>query len=296
MIKKAVIIAADYGTSFLPATKSIPKEMFPIINTPTLQLIVEEALGAGIEEILIITSSSKSIIMDYFDKNLDLEKKLKETNKSVELKMVERVSSLADIHYIYQKEQKGLGHAILLAETFVGDEPFAVLLADDLFKGQRPAIKELVDVYDKYQGSVIGTLEITPSETNKYSITDPLKAMDSEVFQLKGIVEKPELSVSPSLSAILGRYILTPKIFELLTTQSPDAKDKIQLNNSILKLMDKEAVYSYDLKAEKYDLSTRIGYLEAIIDFALDNEYLEEEFSDLINKKAKKIAEKKKQT
>lgn len=293
MIKKAVIPAAGYGTRFLPATKTVPKELFPIIDTPTLQLIVEEALDAGIEEILIITSASKNLILDHFDKNIELETFLKARDRKLELKIVEDVANLADIHYIRQKEQKGLGHAILHAEAFVGNEPFAVLLGDDLYKGNKPAIKELMEVYEKYEGSVVGTLEVSPSETKKYGIVDPLKAMDSDVFELKGVVEKPDPSDAPSMSAISGRYVLTPKIFELLKTQKPGVGGEVQLTDSILKLMETESVYSIDMKAKWYDIGSRVGYLEAILDFGLEREDLQNQFKALILKKAEELLEDK---
>lgn len=291
MIKKAVIPAAGFGTRFLPATKTIPKELFPIIDTPTLQLIVEEALDAGIEEILIITAATKNAIIDHFDKNAELERFLKEKNKPVELKIIEDITNLADIHFIRQKEQKGLGHAILHAKTFVGNEPFAVLLGDDLFKGVKPAILELVEVYEKYQGSVVGTLEVMPSETKKYGIIEPLKAMDNNVFQLKSVVEKPDPGDAPSLSAISGRYILSPKIFEILKTQKPGVGGEIQLTDAILTLMKEEAVYSYDIKAKRYDIGSRVGYLEAIIDYGLDREDLKKQYKALIIKKAEELLE-----
>lgn len=292
MIKKAVIPAAGFGTRFLPATKTVPKELFPIIDTPTLQLIVEEALDAGIEEILIITASNKNAIIDHFDRNRELEQFLKEKNKPVELKVVEDVASLADIHFIRQKEQKGLGHAILHAETFIGNEPFAVLLGDDLFKGVKPAIKELIDVYNKYGGSVVGTLEVSASETKKYGIVEHEKAMDNNVFKLKGVVEKPDASVAPSLSAISGRYILSPNIFEILKTQKPGVGGEIQLTDAILTLLKTENVYSYDIKAKRYDIGSRVGYLEAIIDFGLDRDDLKNQYKALIVKKAEELLEK----
>lgn len=291
MIKKAVIPAAGFGTRFLPATKTIPKELFPIIDTPTIQLIVEEALEAGIEEILIITAAGKNSIIDHFDKNADLEQFLKEKNKPVELKVVEDVGNLADIHFVRQKEQKGLGHAILQAKTFVGNEPFAVLLGDDLFKGTKPAIKELIEVYEKVGASVVGTLEVTPSETKKYGIIEPEKAVDNNVFKLKGVVEKPDPSVAPSLSAISGRYILSPKIFDILKTQKPGFGGEIQLTDAILTLLKTEGVYSYDIKAKRYDIGSRVGYLEAIIDFGLDREDLKKQYKALIVKKAEKLLE-----
>lgn len=292
MIKKAVIPAAGFGTRFLPATKTVPKELFPIIDTPTLQLIVEEALSAGIEEILIITSASKNAIIDHFDRNADLERFLKEKNKPVELKIVEDVGNLADIHFIRQKEQKGLGHAILHAETFVGNEPFAVLLGDDLFKSAKPAIKELMEVYDKYGGSVVGTLEVSASETKKYGIVEPEKAMDANVFKLKGVVEKPDPSVAPSLSAISGRYILSPTIFSILRTQKPGVGGEIQLTDAILTLLKEEPVYSCDIIAKRYDIGSRVGYLEAIIDFGLDREDLKNQYKAVIIKKAEELLRK----
>lgn len=292
MIKKAVIPAAGFGTRFLPATKTVPKELFPIIDTPTLQLIVEEALSAGIEEILIITSASKNAIIDHFDRNADLERFLKEKNKPVELKIVEDVGNLADIHFIRQKEQKGLGHAILHAETFVGNEPFAVLLGDDLFKGAKPAIKELMEVYDKYGGSVVGTLEVSASETKKYGIVEPEKAMDANVFKLKGVVEKPDPSVAPSLSAISGRYILSPTIFSILRTQKSGVGGEIQLTDAILTLLKEEPVYSCDIIAKRYDIGSRVGYLEAIIDFGLDREDLKNQYKAVIIKKAEELLRK----
>ncbi len=293
MIKKAVIPAAGFGTRFLPATKTVPKELFPIIDTPTLQLIVEEALAAGIEEILIITSATKNIIIDHFDKNIELEQFLKLKKRDLELKVVEDVAKLANIHFIRQKEQLGLGHAILHAKTFVGNEPFAVLLGDDLFKGEKPAIKELIEVYEKYKGSVVGTLEVMPSETRKYGICEPEKAMDDQVFKLKGVVEKPDPSVAPSLSAISGRYILTPKIFELLENQEAGFGGEIQLTDGILNLINYEAVYSYDIQAKRYDIGSRTGYLEAMIDFGLAREDLNKQIKALILKKAEAILEKK---
>lgn len=289
MIKKAVIPAAGYGTRFLPATKTIPKELFPIIDTPTLQLIVEEAIDAGIEEILIITSASKNAIMDHFDKNIELETILKAKNRTEELKIVKRVSGLADIHFIRQKEQLGLGHAILHAKTFVGSEPFAVLLGDDLFMGEKPAIKELIEVYETYHGSVMGTLKVSKEETKKYGICNPEKEMKEGTYKLKGVVEKPNPEDAPSLSAIGGRYILTPKIFELLETQTPGVGGEIQLTDSILKLMNHEAVYSHDIKARRYDIGSRIGFVEALIDYGLKRDDLKDDMKALIKKKSKDL-------
>lgn len=286
MIKKAVIPAAGYGTRFLPATKSVPKELFPIVDTPTLQLIVEELVESGINEILIIVSHYKNAILDHFDRNVELEQQLKEKNRQVELNILNRVSHLADIHFIRQKEQLGLGHAILHAKTFVGNEPFAVLLGDDLFKGNPPAIKELIDVYKRVKGSVVGTMEVNPSETRKYGICDVEKAIEPGLYKLKGVIEKPEPQVAPSLSAISGRYILSPKIFKLLETQEKGHGGEIQLTDAILKLMKTESVYAYDIKAKRYDIGSKLGFLEAQIDYALDSE-LKDDVLKLLKEKIK---------
>lgn len=286
MIKKAVIPAAGYGTRFLPATKSIPKELFPIVDTPTLQLIVEELIDSGIKEILIIVSHYKNAILDHFDRNVELETILKEKQRKEELAILNKVSNLANIHFIRQKEQLGLGHAILHAKTFVGNEPFAVCLGDDLFKGNPPAIKELIDVYKRVKNSVVGTMEVNPSETRKYGICDVEKAIEPGLYKLKGVIEKPEPQVAPSLSAISGRYILTPKIFDLLETQEKGHGGEIQLTDAILKLMKKEAVYAYDIKAKRYDIGSKLGFLEAQIDYALDSE-LKDDVLKLLKEKVK---------
>lgn len=288
MIKKAVIPAAGYGTRFLPATKSVPKELFPIMETPTLQLIVEELIDSGIEEILIIVSHYKNAILDHFDRNVELETILKEKNRQEELNILNKASHLANIHFIRQKEQLGLGHAILHAKTFVGDEPFAVCLGDDLFKGNPPAIKELVDVYKRVQSSIVGTMEVNPSETRKYGICDVLSAVEPGLYKLKGVVEKPEPQVAPSLSAISGRYILTPQIFTLLETQEKGHGGEIQLTDAILKLMNSEDVYAYDIKAKRYDIGSKIGFLEAQIDYALDSE-IREDVERLLKEKVTKL-------
>lgn len=286
MIKKAVIPAAGYGTRFLPATKSVPKELFPIMETPTLQLIVEELIDSGVEEILIIVSHYKNAILDHFDRNVELETILKEKNRQEELAILNKVSHLANIHFIRQKEQLGLGHAILHAKTFVGNEPFVVCLGDDLFKGNPPATKELLDVYKRVKSSIVGTMEVNPSETRKYGICDVESAVEPGLYKLKGVVEKPEPQVAPSLSAISGRYILTPHIFTLLETQEKGHGGEIQLTDAILKLMKTESVYAYDIQAKRYDIGSKIGFLEAQIDYALDSN-IKEDVLKLLKEKVK---------
>ena len=215
MIKKAVIPAAGYGTRFLPATKALAKEMFPIIDTPTIQYIVEEAIASGIEEILIIVSANKNAIMDHFDRNLELENILKEKNKQVELKIITDVSNLANIHYIRQKEQLGLGHAVLCAKAFIGHEPFALLLGDDLYVGKdKPVLKQLIEKYNVYGGTFLGTLEVSQEDTQKYGICEPIETLEPGLTKLKSVVEKPKPELAPSRSAIGSRYILSPTIFK----------------------------------------------------------------------------------
>lgn len=290
MIKKAVIPAAGYGTRFLPATKALAKEMFPIIDTPTIQYIVEEAIESGIEEILIIVSANKNAIMDHFDRNLELEGILKEKNKHVELKIIQDVSNLANIHYIRQKEQLGLGHAVLCAKAFIGNEPFALLLGDDLYVGnEKPVLKQLIDVYNKYNGSILGTLLVKPSETSKYGICDPVSVEEPRVSMLKSVVEKPKTEDAPSLSAIGGRYILSPKIFKYLETQTRGAGNEIQLTDAIKRMMTEENVYSYDIDGLRYDIGSRIGYIEATLDFSLKRDDLKQQVVELLQKKIKEI-------
>ncbi len=288
MVKKAVIPAAGFGTRFLPATKVVPKELFPIIDKPTLHFIVEEAVNSGIEEILIITSAHKNSLIDYFDKNVELEQELLRTNKLTDLKTVQEIPKLAKIYFIRQNEQLGLGHAVLHAKAFVGNEPFAVLLGDDLFVGETPATKELINIYNEVNSSVVGTMAITKEETVRYGICDPKLKVKEGFYELKGVVEKPNQDEAPSLSAIAGRYILTPKIFELLEKGERGVGGEIQLTDSILKLMESEKVFSYDLKAKRYDIGARMGYLEALIDYALSRDDLKEETIKILKEKLSK--------
>jgi len=287
MIKKAVIPAAGYGTRFLPITKALPKEMLPIIDRPTVEYIVNEAVASGIKDILLIVSSNKNSIIDYFDRNIELEYKLLETNKKYEYGMITNIAKNANIHYIRQKEQLGLGHAILQAEAFVGNEDFAVLLGDDLYVNDvYPATKQLMDAYDKVHSSILGTIEVSLEDTAKYGICEPLVSNNEQLKELKSVVEKPDPQNAPSRSAIGGRYILTSKIFEYLKSQSKGKGGEIQLTDAILRLMSEEKVYSFDLDAKRYDVGKKIDYIEAIIDFGLKKDELKDEIQKLIDKKA----------
>lgn len=285
-IRKAVIPAAGYGTRFLPVTKALAKEMLPIVDTPAIQYIVEEAIQSGIEEFLIIVSGNKNSIMDYFDRNLELETILKEKGKEEELKLITDLPSKVNIHFIRQKEQLGLGHAVLCAKTFVGDEPFAVLLGDDVYVGDpKPTLKQMIDAYDEVESSIIGTIEVPLEATKKYGICDLAIGQEGKVVQkLNAVVEKPQ-SNPPSQLAIGGRYILSPRIFELLEKQTRGVGNEIQLTDSIKKLMDYEAVYSCKLSGKRYDIGSRIGFIEATIDFALKRPDLRDQVINLFKDK-----------
>jgi UTP--glucose-1-phosphate uridylyltransferase len=289
MIKKAVIPAAGYGTRFLPITKALPKELLPIIDRPTIEYIVNEAIESGITDILLIVSSNKNAIIDYFDYNLELETILLSKNKTEEYALVRNIAQGVNIHYIRQREQLGLGHAVLQAEAFVGNEPFAILLGDDMYVGKdRPAIKQLMDAYDTLQASVLGTMEVELKNTSKYGICIPKENATKPFVELKGVVEKPKVEEAPSRSAIGGRYVLTPKIFELLKNQERGAGNEIQLTDAIKRLMATEKVYAYDIIGKRYDVGNKIDYIEAILDFGLQKEDLKADLQSLIASKAKK--------
>lgn len=285
-IRKAVIPAAGYGTRFLPVTKALAKEMLPIVDTPAIQYIVEEALNSGIEEFIIIISSNKNSIMDYFDRNLELEGFLKEKGKESDLKLVRDIPSKVNIHFIRQKEQLGLGHAVLCAKTFVGNEPFAVLLGDDVYVGKdEPTLKQMINAYEQVGGSIVGTIEVPLEDTKKYGICDlEVGEENKRVQKLKGVVEKPHDN-PPSRLAIGGRYILSPRIFELLETQERGVGNEIQLTDSIKRLMESEEVYSCMLEGKRYDIGSKIGFIEATIDFALERPCLREQVINLLKNK-----------
>ncbi len=267
-IRKAIIPAAGLGTRFLPATKAQPKEMLPIVDKPTIQYIVEEAVKSGIEDIIIVTGRSKRSIEDHFDKSYELEKTLEETNKTELLQIAQEVSDIANIHYIRQKEPKGLGHAILVAKSFIGNEPFAVLLGDDIVESKTPCLKQLINCYDEYKTSILGVQEVDWQDVNKYGIVDG-KHIDGRVHKVKGLVEKPNEEDAPSNIAILGRYIITPRVFEFLETQTPGAGGEIQLTDALLRLAAEEAMYAYNFKGKRYDVGNKMGFLSATIEFAL---------------------------
>ena len=285
-IRKAIIPAAGLGTRFLPATKAQPKEMLPIVDKPTLQYIIEECVASGIEEILIITGRNKKSIEDHFDRSVELEMELEKAGKQEILEMVKEISDMVNVHFIRQKEPRGLGHAILCAKTFVGDEPFAVLLGDDVvYNDNKPCLKQLVDCYGEYKTSVLGVQTVEPQDVNKYGIVGGLHIED-RVYKVKDLVEKPSIEESPSNVAILGRYIITPKIFEILENTKPGKGNEIQLTDALLELIKHEAMYAYDFEGRRYDVGDKLGFLEATVDFALKRPELRDEFEAFIKEKA----------
>lgn len=267
-VRKAVIPAAGLGTRFLPATKAQPKEMLPIVDKPTLQYIVEEAIASGIEEILIITGRNKKSIEDHFDKSVELELELAQKGKHELLEQVRRISDLVNIHYVRQKEPKGLGHAVYCARSFIGNEPFAVLLGDDIVDGEPPCLAQLIRQYDEHQATILGVQEIPREDVKKYGIVAG-QMLEDRLCKVTDLVEKPAVADAPSNIAILGRYIITPRIFELLQHARPGAGGEIQLTDALKDLARLEPMYAYSFSGRRYDVGDRLGFLEATIDFAL---------------------------
>lgn len=283
-ITKAVIPAAGFGTRFLPFTKAVPKEMLPIIDTPAIEYNVREAINSGITDILIIISPDKECIRTHFHHNEQFEKFLIKRGKTKELDVITEMPRIANIKFVYQLEQLGLGHAVLCAKEFVGTDDFALLLGDDVYVGDDgPVLKDLVDAYDKIGCSILGTLEVSDEEVSRYGICDPFSDEGGQIVKLKGVIEKPKLEDAPSNLAIGGRYILTNRIFDYLENQVSGSGGEIQLTDSILRLMDKEDVYSYHIDARRYDIGSKVGYLKATIEFALKRDDLKEDVKRIID-------------
>jgi UTP-glucose-1-phosphate uridylyltransferase len=285
-VKKAVIPAAGLGTRFLPATKAQPKEMLPIVDKPTIQYIIEEAVASGIEEILIITGRNKRAIEDHFDKSVELEMDLKLKKKDELLDIVENISNMANIYYIRQKEPKGLGHAILCAKNFVGNEPFAVMLGDDVVDAEVPCLKQMIDVYNEYKTTVLGVQEVRKEDVNKYGIVAH-RPVEDRVYKVRDLVEKPKTDEAPSNIAILGRYIITPEIFSILENTTPGAGGEIQLTDGLRELLKTEAMYAYNFVGRRYDVGDKLGFLEATVEFALKREDLKYDFMRYLYKLSK---------
>lgn len=280
-ITKAIIPAAGLGTRFLPATKAMPKEMLPILDKPTIQYIVEEAVRAGIEDIIIVTGKHKRAIEDHFDNQIELEQNLKMKNKMSLLHKVQHSTDLANMFYVRQKEQKGLGHAIWSAKQFIGNEPFAVLLGDDIVESDVPAIEQLVRQYEKTGKSIIGVQEIDYKDTHRYGIVDPMQSKN-RLYEVNKFVEKPKEGTAPSNLAIMGRYVLTPDIFDYLENQEIGAGGEIQLTDAIERLNQDDQVFAYDFEGERHDVGEKIGFVKTTIQFALNDEEMSEDVKAFI--------------
>lgn len=287
-VRKAIIPAAGLGTRFLPATKAIPKEMLPIVDIPTIQYIVQEAMESGIEEILIITGKSKRAIEDHFDFNPELDLELEKKGNYELLELSRSVSGMVDLHFVRQKQPRGLGHAVLCGKTFVGEEPFAVLLGDDVvYNEDKPCLKQMIDVYNEYGSSVLGVQTVPREAVSKYGIVDG-RMISDRVYQVDDLVEKPSVDRAPSRVAILGRYIINPEIFSILEHTGAGVGGEIQLTDGLLELSRRERVLAYDFIGKRYDVGTKMGFLEAGIEFALRREDLRSDLSrylkDLVQK------------
>lgn len=290
IVKKAIIPAAGLGTRFLPATKAQPKEMLAIVDKPTIQYIIEEAVQSGIQDIIIVTGRNKRSIEDHFDRSIELELELSRSHKEETLQMVRKISDMANIHYIRQKEPRGLGHAILAARYFIGQEPFAVLLGDDVVVSKKPCLRQMLDVFNEYQTSILGVQAVAPEAVDKYGIIEG-RNVDNDVYKVNDMVEKPALEESPSNIAVLGRYIITPEIFDYLETQDAGKGGEIQLTDALKRLARKQAMYAYMFKGHRYDVGTKNGFIQANIEFALRNDELKEEMKQYLDQLHKNMEE-----
>jgi len=267
-VKKAVIPAAGFGTRFLPATKVVPKELLPIVDKPTIQYIMEEVAAAGIVEVILITGREKGSIEDHFDTSTELESHLKKKDRMDLLRMVQNISEMVTLVSVRQKEPLGLGHAILCAKKVVGDEPFAVLLGDDLIDAKIPCIRQMIDVYQKMEGALIAIQKVPKTETHLYGIIKGKRVSD-RIYRIEEMVEKPKQGRAPSNLAIIGRYILPPQIFGILERVSPDGKGEIQLTDGLRELSQRVPVFGYEFIGDRYDAGEKLGYLQANISFGL---------------------------
>ena len=285
-VRKAIIPAAGFGTRFLPATKAIPKEMLPIIDVPTIQYIVEECIESGIEEILIIDNDTKKEIRRHFSIDERLEKKLLSTDKVNEYKLVHDIATKIKISYVEQNDPKGLGHAVSLGEEFSNGEPVVVLCGDDIMvnKNGLPITKQLIDAYEKTGYSILGVQEILKENVHKYGVITPINQI-GRLIEISDVVEKPKTEDAPSNFATLGRYVLSPKIFDYLKTQIAGANNEIQLTDSIRRLMKEEKVYAYNFEGVRYDAGDKFGYVSAVIDFALERDDLKDKVLEHLKKK-----------
>lgn len=275
-VKKAVIPAAGLGTRFLPATKAMPKEMLPIVDKPTIQYIIEEAVASGIEDILIVTGKGKRAIEDHFDSVPELEQTLIEKGKSEFLALVEETTNI-NIHFIRQSKPMGLGHAVLQAKAFVGDEPFVVMLGDDIVQAEVPCTRQLIEQYEKTESSIIGVQPVSSDVTHRYGIVDPQESLESGLHKVASFVEKPAPGTEPSNLAILGRYLFTPQIFKYLETQEAGTGGEIQLTDAITRLNEMQRVFAYEFDGKRYDVGEKLGFIQTTLEFALNRSDLRED-------------------
>ncbi|MEK2456724.1 UTP--glucose-1-phosphate uridylyltransferase GalU [Tetragenococcus halophilus] len=294
-VRKAVIPAAGLGTRFLPATKAMAKEMLPIVDKPTIQFIVEEALNSGIEDILIVTGKDKRPIEDHFDANLELEMSLKEKNKTDLLKLVEETTDV-NLHFIRQSHPRGLGHAVLQAKAFVGNEPFVVMLGDDLMQGKVPLSKQLMEDYEKTHTSTIAVMKVPHEDTSKYGIINPDGQVEDGLYNVNSFVEKPEPEVAPSDLAIIGRYLLTPEIFSILENLAPGAGDEIQLTDAIDILNKTQRVFAREFRGKRFDVGDKFGFMQTSIEYGLAHPQIKDDLTDYIIKLGNELSKKRQLT
>lgn len=280
-VRKAVIPAAGLGTRFLPATKAIPKEMLPIVDKPTIQYIVEEVIASGIEDVLIITGRNKGSIEEHFDRAVELEYNLEKNNKEELLEEIKNISKMINIHTVRQKNPLGLGHAIYCAKSFVGNEPFAVLLGDDVVDSEKPCLKQMLDIFQEYNSSILGVQPVGWENVNKYGIVSGNKISDT-MYAVNDLVEKPDRFSAPTNIAILGRYIITPRIFKILENTKTGVGGEIQLTDGLKELCNIEEVYAYIFEGRRYDVGSKIGFLEATVDYALKRDDLKDRFKEYL--------------
>jgi UTP--glucose-1-phosphate uridylyltransferase len=283
-VRQAVIPAAGLGTRFLPATKAIPKEMLPIVDKPTIQYVVEEVVQSGLANVVFVSSQGKGEIEDHFDHNPRLEQRLRDLGKKEELQDIEKIAKMVSVSSVRQKEPLGLGHAILVTQALLEGEPFAVLLGDDIFTGEVPCLKQLLEVYESCQASVVAVMEVPPESVSRYGVVavEPAKGNDDRLYRVRGMVEKPAPEDAPSNLIIPGRYILTPGIFEALHDTKPGAGGEIQLTDGLQGLIEKEPVYAYRFRGVRYDAGNKLEYLMATVQFALDHPEVGEEFRNYL--------------
>lgn len=287
-VRKAVIPAAGLGTRFLPATKALAKEMLPIVDKPTIQFIVEEALKSGIEDILIVTGKAKRPIEDHFDSNIELEMALKEKGKEDLLKLVEETTDI-NLHFIRQSHPKGLGHAVLQAKSFIGEEPFVVMLGDDLMESELPLTKQLINDYEKTHASTIAVMKVPHQDVDKYGVIAPEGEVEKGLYNVANFVEKPTVADAPSDLAIIGRYLLTPEIFNILENQTPGAGNEIQLTDAIETLNKTQRVFAREFTGRRYDVGDKFGFVETTIEYGLGHPQIKKDLHDYIIKKGKEL-------